>query len=120
MEDEELEKLIALARTPPTKLEEKIAQLAQKQLPEAHRFALAKNIQEGNKKITYKQIYYLYQLWAGPQAIPINAFGRQFAKLFRRRRDKDGSFYKLDPTPFKEILSVNKEDKKEDPKTEST
>lgn len=111
-DDYDIEKLIELAKSPPTKLEEKLSYY--REPSEAHKFVLGKNIKVGTEKISSTQVYYLYKQTTNEPISNIE-FGRQFARLFKRNRNVAGTYFLLDPSPF---LQVTDNDKKEEPKTE--
>jgi hypothetical protein len=110
MEDYDIEKLIAIAKQPPSEADKKLETLQEP--TEAHKFVLAVGIRKGREKIAFNQIYYLYKQWASKtvdEVINPIAFGRQFCKLFKKRRDAGGPYYLLDPEPFQELTSSENE-----------
>lgn len=113
MEDYDLDELIKLAKTKPTTIEQKLAEANQRELTDAHRFAIAKNLKVGTAKISFRQIYSLYRQWVGDDAVSSGAFGKQLTKLFKRHRDAASSYYLLDPEPFIGVTSSVEEVPKE-------
>lgn len=90
MSNEDLEKLLALARSESGSAETVNA---------VEEFVIAKGIKEGDTKIIPYQVWTEYVKWAR-KPIPKRTFFTEFKKLFKQRRWGDKRFYTLNPEPF--------------------
>lgn len=90
MSDEELEKLIALAKS---------GEGTAEPVSDVEEFVLAKGIKEGDTKIIPYQVWMEYVKWAR-KPVGRRIFFRQFRKLFKPHRWGTKRFYKLDPSAF--------------------
>lgn len=95
---------------------------------EAHRFAIDKNLKDGQTKVNAKLIFDIYLQWKGnDKPLEKRQFFIQLSKLFQRTRDAYSTYYLLDASAFEFLTtgeniketSNNVKEAKEEQKTDS-
>jgi hypothetical protein len=90
--DEELAKI---ALTPTDEIDKIITKL-----DPAQKFCIENNIRRGKEKISAQLIYDLYYTWKKSKRLPQLTFFIYFSKHFEKARNRDATYYYLDPEPF--------------------
>ncbi len=110
----DIEELIKLAQTPPTKLESLLLDVPNGKDNEALKLICDFEIKEGGNHIPLLAVYELYLTTVADGETPItkNKLSGQLHKHFKRYSGKQGVFFKLDAKPFANINVDKKTEKK--------
>jgi hypothetical protein len=95
----EIKELLEIAEQVPNPGEEEIAELL-KDLSEAEKFIIAKNLKRGKALILVQVIYDAYRKWRKESFISKREFMTQFHKKFERVIKQSRTYYLLDPAAF--------------------